>query len=96
VLVDVSISNSFVINPRDESRIINATLQSRPFQGCVEDFLSGTSFLDHTVPEFDPGRESLLKNLIFHWSNGPPEGFDANGPTLVSLAYYPLRTVAAE
>ena len=42
------------------------------------------------------GHRSLLEDINFYWSSGQPHGFDVNGPTLVSLSYYPLKVVAAE
>lgn len=71
------------------------TLPARPFQGGFEDFLPDT-FPNETDPNFGPWRRSLLEDLIFYWSNEQFHGFDINTPTLVSLAYYPLKVVAAE
>ena len=90
ILVDVSFNHTFIWSHRDNSEI-----QTSPFQGGFEDFLSGT-FPNVTDPNSGPWRRSLLEDMIFYWSNGQPHGFDVNDPTLVSLSYYPLKVVAAE
>lgn len=95
ILVDVSFNHSFIWGHRDNSEARKVTLQTSPFQGGFEDFLSDT-FSNDTDPNFGPWRRSLLEDMIFYWSNGQPHGFDVNGPTLVSLSYYPLKVVAAE
>lgn len=38
----------------------------------------------------------MLKDLTQYWACGIPDGFDTINPTIQSLAYYPLRIVAAE
>lgn len=95
ILVDVSINDSFWYRGPGSS-VITARFQIRPFQGGFEDFDSGTSFFDGVIPEHGPERRSLFEDLIFYWGNKEPEGFDVNKPTLVSLAYYPLKITAAE
>lgn len=102
ILVDISFNPSFIWSHRDNSEVRKITLQTSPFQGGFEDFLSDT-FPNDTDPTFGPWplalgpwRRSLLEDMMFYWSNGQPHGFDVNGPTLVSLSYYPLKVVAAE
>lgn len=93
MLVDVSFNHSYTLGHQDDNG--TRRVQARLFQGGFEDFLSGT-FCDNPVPESGPGRRSLLEDLEFYWSNGQPHGLDVNRPTLASLAYYPLRIIAAE
>lgn len=95
MVVDVSFNQSYILRHRDDNGTRRVTLQARLFQGGFEDFLSGT-FLDSPVPDFGPGRRSLLEDTIFYWSNGLPQEFDVKSPTLVSLSYYPLKIIAAE
>lgn len=70
------------------------TLGSKPFQGGYEDFLDRPSFQqqDDSYPE----KLSLRKDLIYYWQKKPPPGFNSDNPTLLSLAYYPLKIAAAE
>jgi hypothetical protein len=70
------------------------TLESQPFQGGFEDFLQRPSYFEDDVP--GPERSSLLDDLMFYWAKELPPAFDAQSPTLLELAYYPLKIVAAE
>jgi len=71
-------------------------IQSRPFQGGFEDFLSGPSAPNDGNPNAGPTRRSLLEDLVFYWNDSRPPAFDVIHPTLFSLSYYPLRIIAAE
>ena len=70
------------------------TLESQPFQGGYEDFLQRPSFLDSDVS--NPVRSSLLEDLVYYWMKEKPPSFNILSPDLLSLAYYPLKIVAAE
>jgi hypothetical protein len=69
-------------------------LPSRPFQGGYEDFSERPSFSE--ADEGYPGRTSLLEDLAWYWQKARPPAFDSTQPTLLSLAYYPLKISAAE
>jgi len=70
------------------------TLYSEPFQGGYEDFLHCPSFSKSDSSSLV--RLSLLEDLVYFWTKERPSGFKPNGPELLSLAYYPLKIVAAE
>jgi Mg2+ and Co2+ transporter CorA len=38
----------------------------------------------------------VLEDLLFYWKKERPPGFNSEDPSILSLAYYPLRIVAAE
>lgn len=42
------------------------------------------------------GRRGMLDDVIEYWTTAVPECFDAEDPSVQSLAYYPLKIVAAE
>lgn len=88
VLVDTTAKNRFT---SQEKQMI---LQSQPFQGGYEDFLERSSFFDNDMS--CPGRSSLLEDLVYYWRKERPPSFNPRSPTLLSLAYYPLKIVAAE
>jgi hypothetical protein len=89
ILVDAADSDSFVAAGR------KITLRSQPFQGGYEDFLDPPSFSSQVVDD-GPQRRSLLEDLVYYWEKHTPSRFNAQTPDLLSLAYYPLRIVAAE
>ncbi|CZR51307.1 uncharacterized protein PAC_01182 [Phialocephala subalpina] len=69
-------------------------LPSRPFQGGYEDFSERPSFFEPDAGH--PGRMSLLEDLVWYWQKERPPAFESTQPTLLSLAYYPLKISAAE
>lgn len=70
------------------------TLESQPFQGGYEDFLQRPSVSDNDPS--GPARSSLLEDLVYYWIRERPPTFNPTNPDLLSLAYYPLKIVAAE
>ena len=96
VLVDPSTSMFCVSKHQADKAAMPVVLQSQPFQGGFEDFLSQPAFTGfaNSGPRLE--RHSLLEDLLFYWRNGQPQGLDLNGPTLISLSQYPLRIIAAE
>jgi hypothetical protein len=69
-------------------------LPSRPFQGGYEDFSARPSFFE--ADSGCPGRISLLEDLVYYWEKERPPAFQPEQPTLLSLAYYPLKIAAGE
>ncbi|CAG8981825.1 hypothetical protein HYALB_00013754 [Hymenoscyphus albidus] len=67
---------------------------SKPFQGGYEDFLERQAFPDQV--NWDPQRSSLRKDLVYYFQKKRPPGFKSKDPTLLSLAYYPLKITAAD
>lgn len=61
-----------------------------------EDFLDSPSVDADETELLSPNRHGLFEDLLFYWSMRCPESFDPAGPGLPSLAYYPLKIVAAE
>lgn len=72
-------------------------MSSRIFLGGYEDFLDSPSMSDLDGKEpVSPDRKGFFDDLILYWSVQSPESLDPANPTLPSLAYYPLKIVAAE
>ncbi|PTU25245.1 hypothetical protein P175DRAFT_0429358 [Aspergillus ochraceoroseus IBT 24754] len=74
-------------------------VKSKLFLNGYEDFMPPEpGSLDFKDPSAfrGPPRESLLADLIYYWKRQIPEDFNAEHPTLFSLAYYPLKIIAAE
>ena len=67
---------------------------SKLFQGGFEDFIGHTSYDRDEPPRLQ--RLSLVDDLIRYWNIEHPPTFNPVNPTLLSLAYYPLRIIAAE
>ncbi|RYN81861.1 hypothetical protein AA0117_g2404 [Alternaria alternata] len=71
-------------------------LNLRPFLGTYEDFTEPPKFSDDWSNLTSQTPAGPLEDIIQYWERNPPVHFDAEDPTLRSLAYYPLRIVAAE
>ncbi|KAH9209565.1 hypothetical protein DL95DRAFT_413755 [Leptodontidium sp. 2 PMI_412] len=95
ILVDAINTNNYIASSGKEY-----TIQSRPFQGGFEDFMSPKTYSQ--CQSSDPTalahlkRSSLLEDLLFYWGDASPSVFKADHPTLLSIANYPLRIVAGE
>ena len=96
ILVDAPISNSYVLQSRDNDSTAPFTLQTELFQGGFQDFLSEPSFSDNIDHKSGPIPSSPLESFIYYWSLRQPPGFNVDCPTLFSLSYYALRIDAAE
>lgn len=72
-------------------------LQPKPFQGGYEDFLECAPYSKiQDANRSGPWRRSLLEDLVFYWMKEHPATFNFEDPTILSLAYYPLKIVSAE
>jgi hypothetical protein len=71
-------------------------LNLRPFLGTYEDFTEPPKFSDDWSNLTSQPPAGPLEDIIQYWERNSPAHFDAEDPTLRSLAYYPLRIVAAE
>jgi hypothetical protein len=70
----------------------------RPFLGTYEDFVKPTPFSrssDEDV-EMAPSEPGMFDDLQQYWARERPTCFDAEDPSIQSLAYYTLRIIAAE
>jgi Mg2+ and Co2+ transporter CorA len=67
------------------------------FLNGYEDFLDSPSMRKQDSKDAQsPSRLGLLGDILFYWSIQSPECFDSSSPNLPSLAYFPLKIIAAE
>lgn len=95
--MDPPISDTyFSVSTSAQNRIATEE-PSHPFMGGLEDFLDSPSFFDNSqIRQPSTSRSDLFEGLMYYWGRGPPDCFNGSDPSLLSLAYYPLRIVAAE
>ncbi|EKG16330.1 Mg2+ transporter protein CorA-like/Zinc transport protein ZntB [Macrophomina phaseolina MS6] len=93
VLVDPPITNTYYSVKERKEEVLHFDLQSTLFLGGYEDFLDPPH--EKTCPP-GPTRSGLLDDLAYYWSRQRPQFFDSASPSLIHLAYYPLRIVAGE
>lgn len=71
-------------------------LNLQPYVGIYEDFMKMPSFSQSDKVLQHPGQCGMLSDLIQYWERSVPRCFDPEDPSIQSLAYYPLRIVAAQ
>jgi hypothetical protein len=71
-------------------------LSLRPFLGTYEDFTEPPKFSEDWSSLASQAPAGPLEDVLLYWERNTPTNFDASNPSLRSLAYYPLRIVAAE
>lgn len=88
-------SSSDVLHPQRNPTNMNIAPSPQnfiPFQGGFEEFMKPEKFSDFaTLPkQIQPSKSSFLHNLIWYYRT-PPPGLDLENPSLLSLAYYPIK-----
>lgn len=94
--MDPAISDTYYLDGRKRDQQHKVHLSTQPFLGAYEDFLEPPAFsegLDHMELST---RGGMLDDLQYYWNRKVPSCFDSKDPSLQSLAYYPLKIVAAE
>jgi hypothetical protein len=71
-------------------------LSLRPFLGTYEDFTQPPKFSEDWSNLTSQPPTGPLEDVLQYWDRNVPPHFDAQNPSLRSLAYYPLRIAAAE
>lgn len=96
VLVDPPVGDTYFPDGQKDEESSKIHLHPEPYLGAYEDFLDPPPFSgywDHSAP---PLSSAMANDLVEYWARGIPRGFNTLNPTIQSLAYYPLRIVAAE
>jgi hypothetical protein len=96
IIVDPPLGNVHFQYGHKDSDAHRVELDLRPFLGTYEDFTEPPKFSEDWTYLIDKPRRSLLDDIVGYWNCDVPAGFTPENPTLQSLAYYPLRIVAAE
>jgi Mg2+ and Co2+ transporter CorA len=94
--VDPPISDSYFSSGRNDKEGTKTNLSLRPFRGFCEDFLDAPKFSSDWMSLADTPRGGMASEVVLYWERNIPSCFNAQNPTLESLAYYPFNIVAAE
>lgn len=96
VLVDPPIGSKYYTVKSREKQVLHLNIQSTLFLGGYEDFLDPPQITDKSHCPPGPSRTGLFDDLLYYWQREQPKIFNSKTPTLVELAYYPIRIVASE
>ncbi|PVI04776.1 hypothetical protein DM02DRAFT_668739 [Periconia macrospinosa] len=97
LLVDPPINNNLYPSGQKDKSGPRTEILLRPYLGSHEDFLDAPKFSSDWAELDDcPPRGGMATEIVQYWKRTVPPCFDPTNPTLESLAYYPLRIVAAE
>ncbi|USP77846.1 uncharacterized protein yc1106_05120 [Curvularia clavata] len=96
VLVDPPLGDTFYRGGDHLDAGKKVKLKLQPYMGTYEDFMKMPPFSQsYKVPQRH-GQSGMLGDLIQYWERAIPKCFDPVDPSIQSLAYYPLRIVAAQ
>jgi hypothetical protein len=95
--VDRQIDGDYFYSDQAGGPLKPIRLDSQMFLGGYDDFLEPPPLIqqDSKDDQF-PDHLGLQGDLLFYWSMQSPACFDPQSPSLLSLAHYPLRIIAAE
>jgi hypothetical protein len=96
ILIDPPLGETHFPSGHKDDVAHKLRLSLRPFLGTYEDFSEPPKFSDDWSDWTNQPPAGPLEDILQYWERSPPAHFDAEDPTLRSLAYYPLRIVAAE
>lgn len=96
ILVDPPIGKHFTQGGDGERSRNDIRLDLKPYMGTYEDFVQLPPFSQAKKVSEYIKRDSMLSDLVQYWKYANPRCFDPTDPSIQSLAYYPLRIVAAE
>jgi hypothetical protein len=96
ILVDPPLGETHFQSGYKDDVAHRVRLNLRPFLGTYEDFREPPKFSEDWSDLTAQPPAGPLEDVLQYWERNVPAQFDARNPTLRSLAYYPLRIVAAE
>ncbi|KAF2792117.1 hypothetical protein K505DRAFT_376286 [Melanomma pulvis-pyrius CBS 109.77] len=96
ILADPPIGDTYFVDGQKDKEPHKIHLDSKPFLGAYEDFMKPPKFSSDWTHLDDRSRGGMFHDVVQYWERSIPACFDAQNPTIESLAYYPLRIVAAE
>ena len=96
ILVDPPLGETHFPSGHRDDVAHKLQLSLRPFLGTYENFSEPPKFSDDWSDWTNQPPAGPLEDVLQYWERNPPADFDVEDPTLRSLAYYPLRIVAAE
>jgi hypothetical protein len=97
-LVDPPLGNTYFRSAHKDDPEHEVNLKLNPYLGTYENFMELPKFSSSEAWRHWKGniRRGMLDDIIEYWMTALPECFDAADPSIQSLAYYPLKIVAAE
>jgi hypothetical protein len=97
-LVDPPLGNTYFRSAHKDDPEHKVTLKLNPYLGTYENFMELPKFSSSEAWRHCKGniRRGMLDDIVEYWITAPPDCFDAADPSIQSLAYYPLKIVAAE
>jgi len=96
MLVDPPLGNTFYRGGDHANAGQQVKLDLQPYLGTYEDFMKMPPFSQSwKLPQYNE-RGGMLSDVVQYWEREAPQCFDPTDPSIQSLAYYPLRIVAAE
>ncbi|KAF1993574.1 hypothetical protein P154DRAFT_567923 [Amniculicola lignicola CBS 123094] len=96
VLVDPPLQETYFLDGNKDDPAFKVTLNLKPYMGPSEDFVELPKFSEPWTSVPHRTRDSIMDDVMDCWSRRNPDCFDPMNPTIQSLAYYPLRIIAAE
>jgi hypothetical protein len=97
-LVDPPLGNTYFRSVHKDDPEHEVNLKLNPYLGTYENFMELPKFSSSEAWRHWKGniRRGMLDDIVEYWMTALPECFDAADPSIQSLAYYPLKIVAAE
>jgi CorA-like Mg2+ transporter protein len=96
ILVDPPIREEYYSSEEKDPERDLVYFPSKPFLGPYEDFMDPPSIIGNVHHRERTSDQGLSQDLEQYWKRSIPSCFNPQDPSIHSLAYYPLRIVAAE
>ncbi|CAN9378801.1 unnamed protein product [Alternaria alternata] len=96
MLVDPPLGNTFYRGGDHVNAGQQVKLDLQPYLGTYEDFMKMPPFSQSWKLPRCNERGGMMNDVVRYWERAIPQCFDPKDPSIQSLAYYPLRIVAAE
>jgi len=96
ILVDPPLGNTYFREGYKGETEHKVHLSLQPYLGTYENFMELPKFSEALDQQKNNTRLSMMDDLVHYWKTELPVCFEAADPSIQSLAYYPLRIVAAE
>jgi len=96
ILVDPPISNAYFLAENKDNDAHKVYVDLKPFKGVYEDFAELPKFSENWADLKTLPQGGMMEDLVRYWGHASPACFDPRDPTIQSIAYYPLRIIAAE
>ncbi|KAI4143272.1 MAG: hypothetical protein LQ340_007059 [Diploschistes diacapsis] len=96
ILVDPPVTDQYILENRASGTRRQITIPTDLFQGGYQDFRPSPPLQDEASWRTKPLKAGMADDLINYWSLSLPPQMETARPSVLSIAYYPLRIIAAE